>query len=141
MTKKETARTQVRAVSSRAGILSVLVLLILVSLAIPIKNLLDQQSRISQLQQRQEANVELISKLQDEVKRWQDPAFVRAQARARLHYVMPGEVGYIVLEAEQVPQVLPSSQMSITSSSAWYSTMWRSLEDAGNTAAPLQIEE
>lgn len=29
--------------------------------------------------------------------RWDDPAYVRAQARDRLYYVMPGEISYLVV--------------------------------------------
>ena len=33
--------------------------------------------------------------------RWEDKACVEAQARERLHYVMPGETSYVVLEADR----------------------------------------
>jgi hypothetical protein len=32
--------------------------------------------------------------------RWRDPNFIRAQARDRLYYVMPGEVSYLVMNAD-----------------------------------------
>lgn len=35
--------------------------------------------------------------LETELRRWDDPSFVRAQARARLGWVVPGEVGYRVI--------------------------------------------
>ena len=38
----------------------------------------------------------------EERKRWSDPAYIRAQARDRLYYVMPGEVSYLVLDADGV---------------------------------------
>lgn len=38
-----------------------------------------------------------IAELEGELKRWDDPAYVRAQARSRLGWVMPGEVGYRVI--------------------------------------------
>ncbi|MBK8461781.1 MAG: septum formation initiator family protein [Nigerium sp.] len=38
-----------------------------------------------------------IAELESELTRWQDSAYVRAQARARLGWVMPGEVGYRVI--------------------------------------------
>lgn len=38
-----------------------------------------------------------VSGLESELQRWEDPAFVKAQARTRLGWVMPGEVGYRVV--------------------------------------------
>ena len=124
---KKSARNspEVRAVSlltSRAGILSVVILAMLLSLAIPIKQLIDQQTRINELGQQQAANQALIKQLE-----------------TRLHYVMPREVGYIVLEADDVNSVSAATQVASTSGRAWYTTMWNSLEDAGDTAPPLLV--
>lgn len=47
----------------------------------------------AQIEQRQAQ----IAELENELARWQDSAYVRAQARARLGWVMPGEVGYRVI--------------------------------------------
>lgn len=50
----------------------------------------------SQIEQRQAR----VAELEDELARWDDPAFVRAEARTRLGWVMPGEVGYRVIGAD-----------------------------------------
>jgi cell division protein FtsB len=39
-----------------------------------------------------------ISDLQAELDRWDDPAYVKAQARERLGWVLPGETGYRVVD-------------------------------------------
>eukprot|EP01032_Pedospumella_encystans_P004704 gene4704-5586_t len=41
-----------------------------------------------------------IDDLEREKRRWNDPAYVQAQARERLSYVMPGETSYIVLDED-----------------------------------------
>ena len=43
-----------------------------------------------------------VQQMQVERKRWEDPAYIRAQARDRLYYVMPGEVSYLVMDADGV---------------------------------------
>ena len=43
-----------------------------------------------------------VTTMQSEVKRWEDPVFIRSQARDRLYYVMPGEVSYLVMDADGV---------------------------------------
>ena len=83
------------------------------------------------------------SELNSDIRRWQDPAYVKAQAKSRLHYVMPYEVGYIVLEAGEAEAVSIqplTSQTTSTNRAPWYRTIWQSIEQAGDTAAPLQDE-
>lgn len=142
MRKTPRNSAEIRGVSlltSRAGILAVVLFLSLLSLAIPIKQLLDQQTRINELRDKQAENLVLVNKLESEVLRWQDPAYVKAQARSRLHFVMPHEVGYIVLEADEVNSVASVTTNSTNSRPAWYTVMWNSLEDAGKTAPPLLV--
>ncbi len=43
-----------------------------------------------------------VTNMQSEVKRWEDPVYIRSQARNRLYYVMPGEVSYLVMDANGV---------------------------------------
>lgn len=38
-----------------------------------------------------------VTELESELQRWRDPAFVKAQARTRLGWVMPGDIGYRVI--------------------------------------------
>lgn len=58
---------------------------------------LDQRQQIadlqSQVQQAQATNAELNA----DVARWSDPAYVRALARDRLYFVMPGETSFLIL--------------------------------------------
>ncbi len=43
-----------------------------------------------------------VMNMVSERKRWEDPVFIRSQARDRLYYVMPGEVSYLVMDANGV---------------------------------------
>ena len=38
-----------------------------------------------------------MDELNDEVARWEDPAYIETQARERLYYVLPGDVSYLVV--------------------------------------------
>lgn len=121
----------------RVVLLIVMVLFLIVTTAIPLKNYLDQRSRINDLQSTQDANAQRIKELQNQVERWQDPAYVKAQARNRLHYVMPNEVGYIVLEADEAQAVIQNQIDEVGVRPAWYRTLWSSMHDAADTAPPL----
>ena len=106
----------------------------IITVAIPAQQLLDQHNRLNALEADLAASQKLYDSLQSQVARWQDPAYVEAQARDRLHYVMPGEVGYVVLEAEEAPAI--ARVVKPKSDAAWYRLVWQSMADAADTAAP-----
>jgi hypothetical protein len=42
-----------------------------------------------------------LVQMKEDLKRWDDPVYIRAQARNRLFYVMPGEISFTVMDAEK----------------------------------------
>lgn len=58
------------------------------------------QTQINQLQAKLDAAKENLQNITEEKKRWDDPVYIRAQARDRLFYVVPGEISYLVLDAD-----------------------------------------
>jgi hypothetical protein len=64
--------------------------------------------------------------------RLQDPAYVTSLIRERLHYVLPGEVGYVVLDPSEAPA--PSSAKKAVAPVAWYSTLWGSVQSTDGAA-------
>lgn len=96
---------------------------------------LDQRQKIVALEAAVQLGQTEIDALMLERERWQDPAYITAQARQRLYYVRPGEVVYLVdnnlddaeLPAEQAPV---SDQLSRTSAD-WAAQLLRSLTEAG----------
>lgn len=59
----------------------------------------EQRQSIADLEAQVQQRKDDLKVLEVERNRWNDPSFVRAQARNRLFYVMPGEVSYVVLDA------------------------------------------
>lgn len=57
-----------------------------------------QRQSIADLEEQVRVSKESLTQLKVQRNRWNDPAYVRAQARNRLFYVMPGEVSYIVMD-------------------------------------------
>jgi type II secretory pathway pseudopilin PulG len=117
-----------------SGAFVVLVLL----LAPYVRPWITQRSQISDgTRQVQELQRE-VSALQDERRRWDDPAYVKAQARERLHFVMPGETGYVILDDSSKPAAV-SDPRSVTaampgtnSDQPWYARVWQSVRIAGD---------
>lgn len=59
---------------------------------------LQQQREIAQLKESVEQRRAALDDFQEQQLKWQDPVYIRAQARERLFYVMPGEVQLTVIE-------------------------------------------
>jgi cell division protein FtsB len=82
-------------------VLAVIVLAV-VTLAPTVQTLFVQRQQIADLQHQVEQAKKAVADMTEERKRWEDPVYVRAQARDRLYYVMPGEVSYLVMDAQGI---------------------------------------
>ena len=121
-----------RPVTMMSGVLVILALLI----APYVRPWLAQRSQLAQGRQE-------IARLQQEVDaltvqrdRWDDPAYVKAQARARLRLVMPGEVGYVNLGAQDAATADADPRSADVAvpprrGQPWYGTLWQSVLGAG----------
>ena len=72
------------------------------TLAPSIQTWFSYRQQISDMQAQVAAAKQNLSDMTIERKRWDDPVYVRAQARQRLYYVLPGEVSYLVMDAGSV---------------------------------------
>ena len=119
------------------AVLSVLVILAL-SYANSLRIYLDQQRDLAEANQQIQERTQRISQLEDEVRRWNDPAFVKAQARERLGWLLPGETGYRVIGPDGKPigtgVVLDSTKELPPGEhpAVWFDRLWGSVETADN---------
>jgi len=119
--------------TGRAAVLALVFCLLAISLAYPLREYLAQRGDIGSLEAKVAAQEERVAELERTRKRWNDPAFVKAQARERLHFVMPGETQYVVLEPDEAPAPAPDTGRSSAPAPErpWFSDLWRSVEAAG----------
>lgn len=131
-----------------------LVLLVVVafafSLVVPtVRSFLAQRAEVAALERDVAAARARNADLEAELLRWDDPAYVAAQARERLAYVLPGEVAYRVVDPEVVdttPDVddaaepeTPSSGVLVPASDVpWFESIWESVQVAGAAGASTQ---
>ena len=120
--------------TNRAVVLGVVMAVFVVLYAVPIREFVQQRSEISALQAEKTRTTQNIKDLNQRLKQWNDPAFVSAQARQRLQYVMPGEVSYVVLDPNEGPTPIINGRPASGSQGAWYSIMWRSVQTADQQA-------
>ena len=118
--------------TGRAIMLVLVIATLLVALSVPGRAWFAQRTQIATLRADVQTAEERVSDLQVQQERWGDPAFVAAEARRRLHFVLPGEVGYVTLgsKAAQAQTEVPGA-----ASPPWYSSLWGALQEADDHAA------
>ena len=100
-----------------------------VTLAQSLRVYFAQAKEKAQLQQQIDQTKQEIATLDDQLARWKDPAFVKAEARMRLGWVVPGETGYRVIGADGKPIGGDSTVLSPSkpSTGMWWQQMWGSV--------------
>ena len=99
---------------------------------------LQQRAEVDQLRAQVEAARQRNDDLAADLGRWDDPAYVTAQARERLSFVLPGEKAFRVVDPETVPDTPPAAggpatELDSGSTLPWYANVWESVEVAGET--------
>ena len=123
-----------RRTSNRVLALSIILFFLALTIAPPVKHYFTQRAQISALKSQLSADQTALQKARQELLQWQDPEYIKSQARERLHFVMPGERQYIVTEGET--NAAQSGTTKIASSLAdgqpWYSRLIASISETGN---------
>ena len=107
-----------------------------VSYASSMKAYLQQRAHIAELKEQIAERSASIDQLEREKRRWDDEAYVRAQARERFGYLMPGETAYVVLDEHGDPiesrsQLNDPDQVLREPPQPWWEDAWTSVELAG----------
>jgi cell division protein FtsB len=101
----EAVRARPRArLTPRAAILAVLVVLLGMALAVPLRQLFEQRSEIAALEREVAALEERRDALERQVDRLHDPAYLEWIARTCLGMVRPGEISFVLPEDESPPR-------------------------------------
>lgn len=116
--------------TSRALILIAVVALLVLALSVPVRAWLSQRAEVAALQSDIATSSARIAELQTELTRWSDPAFIATEARRRLHFVLPGEIGYVTISNDGRPAEAVLSESVTEAPRGWHSLLWESLEQA-----------
>jgi hypothetical protein len=119
------------------GVLAILA----ASYAFPVRAWLDQREQLAALGAQREALAAEVEALQESRDLWNDPAYVRGQARERLNFVLPGEVGIVVLGTESTAQDEPVTGTVVPASESdqpWWSTLVTAFSEVG-AGDPTQV--
>ncbi|GLU46877.1 FtsB family cell division protein [Nocardiopsis ansamitocini] len=112
------------ALTSRAAILGLLVCVIALSLAYPLREYIAQRSEIAQLKDQKARTEQAVQELTERQAELQDPAYIEREARSRLHYQYPGEQAYVVLDGNDPATDVPEDSAP---SDPWFTQLWKSV--------------
>jgi cell division protein FtsB len=120
--------------TGRAAVLLLVLGMLGIAYAWPVREYFRQRGELSALRSATTAAQARVDALEAQKALWADPAYVEAQARDRLHYVMPGEVAFVVIHPNQpnLVQTLPKTPPPVR---AWYNALWGSVRMADDPAA------
>lgn len=119
--------------TGRAGILALALCAAMVSVAYPLQQYLAQRSQLDALNAQNNAAAQQVAKLQSQLSDWSDPDYVMLQARAQLHYVLPGQIGFTLPNGSiaQEPIGIPSP-----TGQPWYDNLWSTVKSPSAQATP-----
>ena len=122
------------AVTTRAAILGVVLMVLALALTVPLRQYLAQRGQVARELTRLQQVQARVDALDAQKARLQDPAYVEQLARERLHFVRPGEVPYILLTPTPTP--VPSRSgvpggPGVGGTGPWYSRLWGTVDAAG----------
>ncbi|MFC1228326.1 MULTISPECIES: FtsB family cell division protein [Streptomyces] len=117
-TKRQARRSRL---TGRAALLALVVCSLIVALAYPMRQYVSQRADIADLQQEKDETRRRVEHLRDMKARWQDDAYAEQQVRTRLHYVMPGETGYVMIDPDAAEQ---SRADRGSADRPWYANVW-----------------
>lgn len=124
-----------RRLSARAIVLGLVLVALALAYAYPVRVLLSQQAQIAAILTAQDEQRARIAALNNELAKWADDEYVRAQARRRLHYVKPGEVAYVIVESPDGGGAGKAGSGS-SGSTPWFSQLWSTIQAADEPGTP-----
>ncbi|MGW0912442.1 FtsB family cell division protein [Streptomyces sp. NPDC002784] len=123
-TKRQARRSRL---TGRAALLALVVCSLVVALAYPIRQYVAQRAEIADLQQQKQQARQRVEELRDLKARWQDDAYAEQRIRERLHYVLPGETGFVVIDPDAAKQARTDLG---TADRPWYANVWDGVDKA-----------
>ena len=127
--KKIKGELKRQGLSNRALIVGVILFILAVTIAPPLQHYFNQKAQINSLRSQLQDNQAMLDAAAKELAQWNDPEYVASQARARLHFVFPGERQYIVVGDDALENLNEQTKVSeqLPVGLPWYSRLISSI--------------
>ncbi|WP_435111450.1 FtsB family cell division protein [Nocardiopsis synnemataformans] len=112
--------------TSRAAILALVMCVIALSLAYPLREYIAQRAQLAELREERARMEQSVRDLRQREEEMTQDSYVEREARVRLHYQYPGETAYIVIP----PDSEDEDEADTGPSEPWFTALWRSVEEA-----------
>ncbi len=131
-------------ITTRAIALAVVFLILTISYATSLRIYFTQSRDIAEARATITARQQRIAELHGELAQWNDVNYVRTQARDRLGWVVPGEIGFRVIGPDGKPlgggaEIGTGTKLGAQAEDAWWSRLWGSVE-AADRPTPVRRE-
>ncbi|MFD0823971.1 septum formation initiator family protein, partial [Micromonospora zhanjiangensis] len=130
---KRTTAAEPRRFTGRATILLGVLIALALAYTYPIRVYLSQQSEIARREAALAEQRKKIGELSEKARLWDDPEYIKAQARKRFYMVYPDQVPLVVLDDPQAAPANPGQPAGGTPNQPadpWYDTLWSSIRAA-----------
>ncbi|WP_434993053.1 septum formation initiator family protein [Arthrobacter sp. Ld5] len=119
-----------KAFSGRLLALAVVLVAVIVLLAPSVSRYLQQQTELEALRADIARQEQQQADYRSELARWDDPAFVKQQARERIFLVMPGETRYLVKGGDGIEESTGEGSAAEPADLPWVDSLWNSVARA-----------
>lgn len=128
---EQSAELRVGFTARRAVILAGVMCVLTLTVAGPVRTFFAQNAELRQQSQLETTLHRQIADLKQQKASLEDPAHIRAQARQRLGFVMPGEIPYQVQlpATAAVPAESGDQPPAAVSGDPWYTALWHTIAD------------
>ncbi|EFL25518.1 MULTISPECIES: FtsB family cell division protein [Streptomyces] len=113
--------------TGRAALLALVVCSLVVALAYPMRQYISQRSEIADQRRQAQRERAEVAKLREQKARLRDPAYIERQAREHLHYLMPGETGFSMVDPGARAE---RSTDRGAADRPWYTNLWDAVDTA-----------
>jgi cell division protein FtsB len=127
----------------RAAVLAALICVLTLTIAGPVRTYFAQRTEMDQLAASEAALGRQIGDLEQKKAKLGDPAYIAAQARERLGFVMPGDIPF---QVQLPPAAAVSPQPGADTAKPakndpWYTSLWHTIADAPHLqpAPPTEV--
>jgi cell division protein FtsB len=119
--------------SGRVLALGVVLFVVAITLAPPAQRYFAQRAQIGALSAQVHANDQALTDAARQLQLWRDPAYIKSQARERLHFILPGERSYIVTDPTAPTAIQPVTAIAknLPVGLPWYNRLISSITETG----------
>lgn len=127
------------------AVLITVVLVVLIAIAVPLRNYYTGKAEIARLHESIAAKEEEKAMLEQDLERYSDPEYAKQEARRRLGMIEPGETAWRIIDPRMQGTTITSEHAEDPDAEApWNEILWNSLREVPKeeeAAPPEEIPE